>query len=315
MTFQYDTSSLMKRLRPAGSQRDISARLNRGPAEHRDRVDVDLTAAGTDSAGSDSLFDLDPDKVDEFDENPPPKRSIVVASTKKPHNTRLRRGAARKFDRKHRAAIRLLAADGWSPSVIKNSCPLDEAVGIMTIHKVIANGYVPADNVDSDCEYTQWVQAYKDKRKERRDVGRPTQGVGSVAQGPLGQRKILRCGNIAEQRVQKTRVRGPSNAERHPAPESKTVKKPEEPGTRELRAFLRKFPGERNTEDFLWALGQGGISDDETFHAISKWNNKELVEFFKQFEESGWLNKFQWSSLKRGLLQLRKEYPMATRRF
>ncbi|KAH7907626.1 hypothetical protein BJ138DRAFT_1182312 [Hygrophoropsis aurantiaca] len=265
---------------------------------------VDPTA----SEKADSSYEQDDghDEIDDEDDDanhPPPKRSL--RKKRAPYY----RGATRKIDREHSATIRVLAAEGWSCLHITQGCTVN-GVATSTVQRAMENNYSSPDNVESDYEHAVHVQAYKDKWEERRRAGRSKRRGAGGPQGGLKQSKLHPSDDISERRVSRTRVRGPFAAEPPPAPEPKTVKKPEEPNTRELRAFLRTL-GESNMQTYLVALRKGGIRDDETFHAISMWNNEELVEFFKQFEDSGWLDKFQWSSLKRGLTQLKNGYGMS----
>ncbi|KAH7915079.1 hypothetical protein BJ138DRAFT_1098197 [Hygrophoropsis aurantiaca] len=63
-----------------------------------------------------------------------------------------------------------------------------------------------------------------------------------------------------------------------------SVFQPEDPGTKKLRAFLRKLD-EPNMNNLLHALQAGGICNDKEFYAISQWKNEELVEFLKELED------------------------------
>ncbi|KAH7915078.1 hypothetical protein BJ138DRAFT_1142601 [Hygrophoropsis aurantiaca] len=242
--------------------------------------------------------DVDEDDSDDIFPKPPKKRK----PTKAPNRRTFAR--ARKFNREHSAAIRLLAAEKWSAKKIQVSCPLPGS-WIATIQRVIDNNYSPADNEDSDCEHTELLQLYKDNW-ESQQAHQTKRGGGG---GERGRRrpKPRQSKGINERTVRKSQVVGPTVHDKIPSTsnKSKTAKKPEEFGTTQLRAFLRELD-ETNMESMLHSLQEGGVGNDEAFRSILKWKNEEILEFLKQFEAFGRLKTFQWYSLKIGLIRMKE---------
>ncbi|KAH7926938.1 hypothetical protein BV22DRAFT_313038 [Leucogyrophana mollusca] len=186
-------------------------------------------------------------------------------------------GDHRVFNRGHRAACRLLRAQGWSAKELKDSSPI--AVGSMaTITRALENDYKVPDNVASDDEHADYLQTYIDNNT--------TPGVSTVVSGAIQKAP-------ARKRVQPSLATPPS-----------FVRKPEKQDTIQIRAFLRNLD-EPGMEGLLPALQAGGIREDKTFLAILKWSDEDITEFFRQFERSNRLTTFQWFCVKKGLTGLR----------